>query len=215
METSEQSPPQTSQLPCRLREAFQALRKGRHVCRSDGPMWFDLRDNTDRYREIFAALGYTLSEHPRGFYYFSEGHQTRSDLLTRLVYFFACFFADLDQGRIESRQTRWVDSLTNHDFDLPTLIQNMFAANDRQRVFDQLGVAREGFDKAIIAPLIRYGIASRTGTGQLRFREPVYRFVELFQSCGADDMAASPEPIAALEQDDDDRDEDEDGEGRQ
>jgi hypothetical protein len=160
-----------------------------------------LRDNAEQYRVIFSALGYILSDHPRGFYYFAQGQQARPDVLSRLVYFFACLFADLDQGRFESAQGRWVDVLTDQDFDIPSIIESMFAPNDRQRVFDQLNVTRDGFDKSVVAPLVRYGIASRPDSGRLRFRESVYRFVELFQACGEEQSPV--EKIATTPSDDD------------
>jgi hypothetical protein len=200
MGTKDEQSRQTVKLPILLAEAFQALRKGKHLCRADGPVWFDLRDDAEQYGVIFSALGYTLSDHPRGFYYFAQGQQARPDVLSRLVYFFACLFTDLDQGRFESGHGRWVDSLTDQDFDVPTVIESMFAANDRQRVFDQLNVTRDGFDKSVIAPLVRYGIASRPDSGRLRFRESVYRFVELFQTCGEDQSPV--EAIATVSSDD-------------
>ena len=187
MGTSVEQGRQTVELPLHLAEAFQSLRKGKHLCRADGPVWFDIRDNEGQYRTIFSALGYRLSDHPRGFYFFSEGQQARPEVLTRIVYFFACLFADLDQ----SGQHRWVDSLTDQDFDIAATIQNMFAANDRQRVFDQLKVTTEGFDKSLIAPLVRYGIAIRADNGRLRFRESVYRFVELFRAAGEEELSPS------------------------
>ena len=186
----------TVQLPERLSEAFQSLRKGRHICRADGPVWFDLREQIQSYRTVFGALGYTLANHPRGFYYFSEGQQARPDVLSRLVYFFTCFFADLDQGRYIAAQVRWVDTLTDQRFDLASISQNMFSANDRQRVFDQLQVQRDNFDKAVIAPLYRYGICSKPDNGSIRFRESVYRFVELFLICGEDTFASHGVPAS-------------------
>lgn len=173
----------TVQLPAQLGEAFRLLRRGQHVCRDDGPVWFDLRDNAEAYRTVFRTLGYTLSDHPRGFYYFSDGQQSRPDVLSRLVYFFTCLFSDLDQGRFEPGIIRWVDTLTDHNFSIPTLTDHMFTANDRQRVFAQLQVRRETFEKAVIGPLLRYGIASRPQSGSIRFRQGVYRFVEFFQAC--------------------------------
>ena len=187
MEQSVEQPRKTVVLPARLADAFKALRKGRHLCRTDGPVWFDLREHADDYRVIFSALGYTLADHPRGFYYFAQGQQARPDILSRLVYFFACLFADLEQGRFGSDQGRWVDALTDQTFDLSALSQSMFAANDRQRVFDQLGVTKETFEKVVIAAVVRYGIATKPDSGRLRFRESVYRFVELFQICGSEE----------------------------
>lgn len=149
---------------------------------------FDLRENAEAYRTVFSALGYTLSDHPRGFYYFMEGQQSRTDVLSRLVYFFTCLFSDLDQGRFEPVVTRWVDTLTDHDFQIGVLIDRMFAASDRQRVFAQLQVRPDNFDKVIIAQLCRCGIAFRPQAGSVRFRQSVYRFVDFFQVC-ADENA--------------------------
>lgn len=177
------APSAAVQLPAQLGEAFRLLRKGHHICRDNGPVWFDLRDNAEAYRTIFNALGYRLSDHPRGFYYFSEGQQSRPDVLSRLVYFFACLFADLDQGRFEPAITRWVDTLTDHEFRIEALADHMFTSNDRQRIFAQLQVRRDSLDKAVVAPLLRYGIAYRAQSGSIRFRQSVYRFVEFFQAC--------------------------------
>ena len=182
-------PTATVSLPAQLSEAFRMLRKGQHVCRDDGPVWFDLRDNPDAYRTIFTALGYTLSDHPRGFYFFSEGQQSRPEVLSRLVYFFTCLFSDLDQGRYEPGIIRWVDTLADHEFSITVLADGMFSANDRQRIFSQLQVSPDNFEKAVIAPLCRYGIATRAKAGSLRFRQGVYRFVEFFQTCADDSLA--------------------------
>lgn len=198
---SSDAPSTTVQLPAQLGEAFQTLRKGYHLCRDDGPVWFDLRDNADAYRTVFSALGYKLSDHPRGFYYFAEGQQSRPDVLSRLVYFLACLFSDLDQGRFEPAITRWVDTLTDHEFSIAALADHMFIANDRQRVFAQLQVRRDNLEKAIIAPLVRYGIACRSHSGSIRFRQGVYRFVEFFQTCADADIvqqaAEQPADLAA------------------
>ncbi len=69
-----------------LREIFDLLRRGRHIAEADADYYWALKDNLDKYTAFFDQLGFTLTAHGRGFYYFHEP-VTFSDRSRRMAVF--------------------------------------------------------------------------------------------------------------------------------
>jgi hypothetical protein len=164
------SPPNPFALP-RLKEVFEALRRGRHLCPEDGDLYWALRDHHEAFRDLFAHLGFRLEAHPRDFFYFA-GEGGLSDASSRMALFaFILIEALADQGAAVE------ESLMTRTFSLPELPHRK---GERYRAYlKEAGVeGEEGLD-GILRNLERFGFAHRTGKTSFRFRPPAYRFLDL------------------------------------
>lgn len=183
---SEQNPASSYDLP-RLKEVFEALRRGRHLCPEDGDLYWALRDHREAYGDLFGRLGFRLEAHPRDFFYFA-GEGSLSDVGVRLALFvFILVEALADQGAAveEALMTR-----TFSVADLPHLGSERYRAYLREA-----GVEGEEGLEGVVRYLERYGFARRQGDGGFRFRPPAYRFLDLCQQV----LAEAPEMPEAAE----------------
>ena len=62
--------PDASELPYLMR-IFDELRRGKHLAEGDGPHVHALREQVESYVRLFDALGFSLVQHSRGFFYFA------------------------------------------------------------------------------------------------------------------------------------------------
>ncbi|MHB8765221.1 MAG: condensin complex protein MksE [Deferrisomatales bacterium] len=169
----------------RLKEVFEALRRGRHLCPEDGDLYWALHDHRDAYQDLLSRLGFRLAAHPRGFFYV-EGEGSLSDASARMALFLFVLIEHLaDQGAPveEGLMTR-----TFALADLPHL------ASDRYRAYlKEAGAEGEEGLEGIVRNLERFGFAQRTGGGSFRFRTPAYRFLDLCHRVLADAPDEAPE----------------------
>jgi hypothetical protein len=154
-----------------LKEVFEALRRGRHLCSEDGDPYWALRDHLDAFRDLFAHLGFRLEAHPREFFYFA-GEGGLSDASSRLALFvFILVEALADQGAAVE------ESLMTRTFSVPELPHR---AGERYRAYlKEAGVEGEEGLEGIVRNLERFGFAHRTDKAHFRFRPPAYRFLDL------------------------------------
>lgn len=154
-----------------LAEIFDALRRGRHLCPEDGPLYHALRDNLEAYDDLFHQLGFRLEEHPRDFFYF-RGKDNLSPQASRMALFVLILIESLaDQGK------PIVDSLMTETFaidELPHLKGARFRAYLREaNVVDEDGL------RVIVRQLDRFGFCKRLTDNTFQFRAPAYRFFDL------------------------------------
>jgi hypothetical protein len=154
----------------RLKEVFEALRRGRHLCPEDGELYWALRDNLEPFQDLFAHLGFRLEFHPRDFFYF-RGEGGLSDASARMALFMFILIEALgDTGAAveESVMTRTfsVNDLPHH------------GSERYQAYLKEAGVDGDEGMESILRNLERFGFAKRTGSN-FRFRSPVYRFLDL------------------------------------
>lgn len=154
-----------------LAEIFDALRRGRHLCAEDGPLYHALRDNLEAYDDLFRQLGFRLEEHPRDFFYF-RGKDNLSPQASRMALFVLILIESIaDEG------APIVDTLMTGTFavgELPHLKGARFRAYLREA-----GVTDEDGLRVIVRQLDRFGFCLRLTDDTFRFRAPAYRFFDL------------------------------------
>jgi hypothetical protein len=166
----------------RLREVFDALRRGGHLCPEDGELYWALRDHRDAYAALFERLGFRLEAHPRDFFYF-RGEGNLSDAGARMALFvFVLVEALADQGAAVE------EALLTRTFgvaELPHLGSERYRAYLREA-----GIEGEEGLEGVVRNLERFGFARRLGEGRFQFRPPAYRFLDLCLQVLADAPAA-------------------------
>jgi hypothetical protein len=154
-----------------LREIFDALRRGRHVCPEDGKLYWALRENLEDYLDLFRNLGFDLQAHPRDFYYF-RGKDSLSPQASRMsVFVFILIEALSDAGEPV------VDTLMTRTFfvqELPHLKGARYRA-----YFKEVGVLSDDDLRGTVRQLERFGFAQRLTDETFRFRAPAYRFFDI------------------------------------
>jgi hypothetical protein len=155
----------------KLKEVFEVLRRGRHLCPEDGDLYWALRDHLEAFTDLFSHLGFRLVAHPRDFFYF-EGEGSLSEVSARMALFLFILIEHLaDQGLAVE------EGLMTRAFSLPELPH---LGSDRYRAYlKEAGVEGEEGLEGILKNLERFGFARRTGGTGFRFRPPAYRFLDL------------------------------------
>ncbi|WP_028586102.1 condensin complex protein MksE [Desulfogranum mediterraneum] len=155
-----------------LSEIFDLLRRGRHLCATDGKLYRALRGNLDAYQDLFHHLGFQLQVHQRDFFYFS-GKDSLSHQASRMaVFVFILIEALADQGEAV------VDTLMTRTFSVPELPHLKGA---RYRAYlKEAGATDEDDLRTILRQLERFGFVQRHSDESFSFRTPAYRF---FDAC--------------------------------
>lgn len=154
-----------------LAAVFEALRRGRHICMTDGALYAALKAHAATFTELFAQLGFDLVHHPRDFFYFvDKGNFT--EISARMAVFMFILIEDLaDRGdaveeTLMSRHFRYAE--------LPHL------AGDRyRRLMREAGVAEPGELEQLVQTMERFGFVHRRDDDSFTFRPPAYRFLDL------------------------------------
>ena len=154
-----------------LSEIFDALRRGRHLCATDGKLFRALRDNIEEYQHLFQALGFKLEVHNRDFYYF-RGKDSLSPQASRMAVFVFILIETLsDQGEPV------VDSLMTRTFSVSELSHLRSA---RYRAYmKEAGVTTEDDLRGILRQLDRFGFIKRHSENSFSFSTPAYRFFDV------------------------------------
>jgi hypothetical protein len=175
-----------------LAEVFDLLRRGRHVCAFDGAPYRALAAHEEEFTSLFAALGFQLQAHPRGFYHFRTSQARPSEAASRMA-LFVFVLVEWLAGRGREIEP----SLMNDPFDLDDLPH--LASERHARIMREAGVADADDLDRVVAQLERFGFAARSGRS-FRFRPPAYRFLDLALE------------VLAADEDDEDVERDEDAE---
>lgn len=154
-----------------LREIFDLLRRGRHICEADAEYYWALKDNVDKYAAFFDQLGFSLVAHGRGFYYFHE-HVTFSERARRMAVFMFILVEHLaDRG--EAIEETLLSRLFRID-DLPHF------RSDRYRGYmEEADITCEADLTNVLRGMELLGFLKREDEGSFRFQRPVYRFLDL------------------------------------
>jgi hypothetical protein len=156
-----------------LREIFEALRLGRHICQPDGRIYNQLNENYDAYNALFAQLGFDLKKHRRDFYYFHSPNSMSGQSEKMAVFMFILIEHIADKGHnIE-------ETLMNQQFaynQLPHLKNARY-----KNIMNQLDVLDEDGLIDIVANMDRTGFAEHLNDSSFAFRSPIYRFLDICQ----------------------------------
>ena len=158
-----------------LQAIFTDLRKGRHICLEDGPLYEALAANHDRYQSLFAALGLNLVCHGRGFFYLDDESAPRT--AQRMILFTAILVETLD------------DQGVNLDLDLTKVAINPDKLPHLQhekyaKVMAEVDVASEEALLKVLDTLKRYGLAEPGKDGLWHFRTAAYRLLDILNLAG-------------------------------
>lgn len=170
----------TIRIPERSAEAFERLRKGYHLSELDGALYLDVARDFTNYQSLFAALGLTLHQHPRGFVYLETTGAQRQQHARRLVAFVCILVEDLwTSGAGTSDEIVDVEQALlsgSHHLDrLPHLKVRRY-----REIMQELGIFNRGqMENFIQSGLVSLGFAELDVGGALRFRSPVVRILDL------------------------------------
>ncbi len=163
------NPESDSNLP-NLKEVFDRLRRGRHICAEDGVLYHALRDNAAAFSDLFKQLGFRLENHPKDFFYF-HGEGDLSETTSRMAVFVFILMEFLaNQGEAVEQG---IITKTFSFEELPHL------KSERYRTYmKEAGVEDEEGLSNVVNNLERYGFAQKR-QGSFRFRAPIYRFFDV------------------------------------
>jgi len=153
-----------------LKEIFDKLRRGRHICAEDGVFFYDLKDNLPAFTDLFSNIGFRLETHQRDFFYFhGEGNLSETSIrMGVFVFILMEHLTSIGEPVEESVMTK-----TFAIGELPHL------KSERYRAYmAEAGVDSEDALANIIANLDNLGFARRRGDAFV-FRAPVYRFFDV------------------------------------
>lgn len=153
-------------------ELFDKLRSGRHLCADDGPLYLALRTEFEAYHAIFAALGFELVQHERGFCYFRSDAELGKEATLLAVFFFVLVEAWGDAG-LDIEATAF-DAAGLRVADLPHLSRESW-----RRCMAEAGATTAEDLAEVVRRLDRHGFAERTDGDRFRFRAPAWRFFDL------------------------------------
>ena len=178
----------TIDLPARLANAFRSLRSGKHICRDDVADYRDLERNEDLYRALFEGLGYELTHHGQGFYYFKGGNYLTTQRLQAITLFMLILFQDLEDKKFQEADRAWERRLLSRIFSVGELPH--FQTSQRRSLLFTVGVNQESLHEKVLRPMARYGMLEMLGADQFQFRSPIYRFVDLCMQFSQEDWAS-------------------------
>lgn len=154
-----------------LQEIFDRLRGGRHLCADDGVLYTSLRERPAEYRRLFAALGFDLVDHDRGFCYFRADGELGKEASAQAVFFFVLVEAWSDQGL--DLQAKVFDPAGHRHDELPH-----FGREGWRACMAEAGV-KEADLSDVLRRLERLGFSERIDDERFRFRAPAWRFLDL------------------------------------
>ncbi len=154
-----------------VKELFQALSKGKHLCTDDGDLYFALHRRYAEYETLFRQLGFALRRHPRNFFYF-DGDDV-GEVAQRIAVFFYILVEHIgDRGLAveEAIMTKeWKVS------DLPH-----FSTERYRDYMQQVGVTSpDDLHRLVISRLESFGFSSWVPPEHFRFRAAAYRLLDL------------------------------------
>jgi hypothetical protein len=155
-----------------VRELFDRLRSGRHLCADDGPLYLALRADFATHRDLFGALGFQLIQHDRGFYYFLSDADLGKEATQLAVFFFILVEAWGDAGK--DLEATAFDVGGHAVADLPHLTRESW-----RRCLAEADVHGPDDLAEVVRKLERYGFAERLDGDRCRFRAPAWRFFDL------------------------------------
>lgn len=173
-----------------LREVFDRLRSGRHLCADDGSLFLALRADFEAHRDLFGALGFELVQHDRGFYYFRSEVDLGKEATQLAVFFFVLIEAWGDDGK--DLEGTAFDPRGHAIAELPHLSRDSW-----RRCLAEAGVKGSEDLEEVVRRLDRYGFAERVDGDRFRFRVPAWRLFELCRDASADVEDGSDEGSTA------------------
>ncbi len=155
-----------------LQDLFERLRSGRHVCAEDGALYLALRDRMSDYTRLFAALGFDLVDHARGFCYFRSDADLGKEASAQAVFFFVLVEAWSDDGR--DLEDTVFDTAGHRIAELPHFTRESWRA-----CMAEVGIPTPDALTDVLKRMERLGFTERIDDERFRFRVAAWRFLDL------------------------------------
>jgi len=174
-------------LPDKLEDAFSLLAKGRHISSQDGELFTSLSTHTERYRELFGALGFELITDPHGFYYFNgskRGNARGVEQFALFIYIMVDWLSDNDS------------SIEEGLFNGPRAIDELpHLKSERYRGYlKQAGISGEEDLRRVISRMAGAGFV-RTNDDKVEFLSPTRRILQVCLTLAPKVIAVQTEEI--------------------
>ncbi len=158
-----------------LSELFHLLQTGKHLCHDDGEKYWALENDKDNYKNCFAALGYELVEHVKGFFYFKQEGKANTENTKKMALFIFVLIEHLDkrENDLEAALMETRFSFEN----LPHLKSERY-----RELMDEVNIKDESGLVAVGNTMQTYGFATLFGKSSFEFKPPIYRFFDLCAS---------------------------------
>jgi hypothetical protein len=167
-----------------LKDIFEALRQGRHLCQADGSLYRYLEDHRETFSDLFGQLGFELKKHRRDFYYFYSRNTISEKSERMAVFMFMLIEWITDQGHnIE-------EALMNQQFSFDELPH--LTTQRHRDIMAQLGIFDGDGLRTVGTNMIRMGFAERVNDEVFAFRCPVYRFLDICQDIASSQTQNGP-----------------------
>lgn len=173
------------EIPPKLAEAFQLLKRGRHISQDDIPVFRDLKKNRVQYELIFSALGYQLEYHNRDFFYFKGDHSLKTATIQGVTLFVLILFQDMEEKKFQTTDRQWQKSLVTRIFKVGELPH--FATSPRRRMMSTVNINESNLTEKIFRPLKQLGMLDIISDDRFSFRTPIYRFIDICLHIGEQD----------------------------
>lgn len=174
-----------------LAAVFEALRRGRHICMTDGALYRALKAHVANFTALFAQLGFELAHHPRDFFYFVD-HGNFTDLSARMAVFMFILIENLSDRGDPVEET--VMSRHFRPADLPHLTKERY-----RQLMQEAGMPEPEDIDRLLQTLERFGFVDRAEDTSFTFRPPAYRFLDLCLEIATQAPTADAEDGAATE----------------
>jgi hypothetical protein len=168
-----------------LEEAFEALRRGRHLALRDGELYHAVQKHEEAFRELFERLGFTLVRHPRDFYYFRDSSNFTDTTARIAVFMFILVESLADRGEPVE------ETVMTRRFDLEELPH---LQSDRYQAYMAEAGATSVDDMTnVVRAMERFGFARRMGESSFEFQSPIYRFLDLCMEMAREESGDKPQ----------------------
>lgn len=155
-----------------LADIFQRLRGGKHLCAEDGPLFIALNARYASFAAFFAAIGFELVKHERGFCYFRAEAELGKEATQLAVFFFILMEAWSDAGK-DVEETAFAAS-GHRCSDLPHLSRESW-----RQCMAEAGIDNPDKLSGLLRRMKHYGFTEWIDDDSFRFRTPAWRFFEL------------------------------------
>ena len=164
----------------KITEIFEGLSKGYHISNQDFNLYHELCEYEEQYREVFQKLGFELTVHEKGFYYF-ESRKSSLTANAKRMSLFIFFLTDLLANKGEDPYY----NILHGDFNQESLIEDLVQGYAKE--MKQAGYVDPERDfRNTLTQFKQYGFVSLSGS-LFRFRPPISRFLDSCMVLGEQD----------------------------
>lgn len=155
-----------------LKEVFDLLRSGKHICSAELKAYYSLRDNFEHYHLLFQGIGFDLVAHEKGFYYFQADRELTKDGSQMIVFFFvlAEFWSEQDLNLHDAAFSSEGHKIAH----LPHMTRPSW-----KTCMEEVAINSDTDLRSVLKSLERSGFAQPVDEDSFRFLPPAWRLFEM------------------------------------